>query len=132
MNSTLSVTVIFDIIYLVSNYFFGLILCLYVLIFHTSEGGLDNIVWPSTEIYNGSTNTMSPGVNLPSSNMFFCVVGLRSGEVFLTGGRSSTITTLQLAHTFNFGTNLWTAQASMTDARYRHGCARIPKGINTG
>ena len=69
----------------------------------------------------------TPGPDLPEVMMRFCVVRLGNGTLFLNGGENYN-SAMDMAQMYDFDTDSWQVLTSMGQARYNHGCARIPKG----
>ena len=66
----------------------------------------------------------------------FCVVKIsptaaQGNEKLLATGGKNGDGALDVAQVFDFQTSTWTNLATMQEARFSHGCARIAKGIHT-
>jgi hypothetical protein len=88
-------------------------------------------VFNTTEIYDPSTDTWSPGPPMSSPRFGHVAIALPSGGILVTGGFSSAVNrpfALNSAEIYDPGTNSWQRTAFMANARGLHGAALLSDG----
>jgi N-acetylneuraminic acid mutarotase len=93
-------------------------------------GGISGTSLSSTDLYDPSTGTWSPGASLTIPRGSHTATLLPSGKVLVVGGTSNgeNGASVSTAELYDPDTNTWSSTASLTTARKKHTATLLPSG----